>query len=163
TAATPVASPHCGQRHLRRRPRRPASMPAPAPAGREVEVRYRTHSRGCLGPRLSLVPAAVRSQADAVLRGLGGDADLPGLPGGRVRPVRALRTAPGQPRLSLPRAATRASGADPLRVRVRRGDARRFAGGGAWPAARDGPIAAPHSRRFAPLFGGSREILTGPG
>src|SRR2546422_262523 len=162
-AAAGLASVHGGHRCGRRLPGRRASGPASAAAGGEVEVRDRPHPRGRARPRLRLVPAAVRSQADAVLRGLGSGADLFGLPGGRVRPVRALRAASGQPRVSLPRPTARPRRTHPVWVRLRGRDARRYAGGGAWPAARDGPVAAPHTRRFALLFGGPREVLTGPG
>src|SRR3989449_11611707 len=97
-------------------------------------------------PRSTLFPyttlfRSVRPQADAVLRRVGSGADLPRILGRRICPDRALRARARQPRVSLPRAAARARGVDPVRLRLRGRDARRDAGRGAGPAAGIGPAA----------------------
>src|SRR5207247_7025000 len=120
----------------------PASGPGPAAAGGDVEVRDRPHPRRRTRPRLCLVPAAVRSQADAVLRGGGGVAVPAGLCGGRRRALAAVRAPPrGVPTAARPDHGAGDIGYRTLRLRLRGGDAGRHAGGRAGSTARDRAVA----------------------
>src|SRR5205823_12537678 len=91
--------------------RRAASAALAAPGG-EVEVRDRPHSRRGIGPSLRVVPAPLWAQADAVLRCARGRADLPRVPGRRLRADRAFRVPARQPGVSLSGIAARSRRAD---------------------------------------------------
>ncbi|PYO71227.1 MAG: hypothetical protein DMD67_19200 [Gemmatimonadetes bacterium] len=142
-----LASLHGGHRGDAGLPRRRAPRSGRATACRQVEVRHRPYPRRSARSHVGVVSAAIRPQADAVLWRPRCHPHLPRFPGGCLRADRALRASPGQSGVSIPRAAPRARGSDPVRLRLRGRDARGYAGRGPGAAARDGSDTQPRLRR----------------
>src|SRR5207237_5186550 len=102
---------------------------------REIEIRDRAHPGGRAGPPLRLVPAALRPEADAVLRAAGRRADFPGHRRRRVCPHRALRLPAWQSGVPLPGPPPRHRRTGAVCRRLLGGDGSDDAGGGAGSAA----------------------------